>query len=160
MARLLLLLVLATPVLAKDCIPFDQAPDHIGKTACVIGKVLKVGQSYSGSFFLDFCEDYKKCPFTVVVFRSSLKKVGDVRALEGKEIEITGKIKEWKGRAEIVLKDAGQLEGESGKLPPVPATYDADRHGNFSAGKFSAARSSHPTHKRTTKPSDAEIDEE
>jgi DNA/RNA endonuclease YhcR with UshA esterase domain len=106
MARFLLfaLFLLSSNAFAKDCILFDQAPDNIGKTTCVTGKVLKVGETESGSFFLDFCENYRKCPFTVVLFRSSLKNVGDVRLLEGKEIEVSGRIKEWRGRAEIVLK--------------------------------------------------------
>ena len=122
MLRLLLALALTTSALAKDCIPFDQAPDHIGKTVCVTGKVLKVGQSQSGSMFLDFCDDYRQCPFVVFVYRSSLKNIGDVRVLEGQTIEITGKVKEWNDRAEIILKNRLQLEGMAEKLPQVPST--------------------------------------
>jgi hypothetical protein len=159
MIRIFIVLMLAIPSFAKECIRFDQAPDNIGKTTCVTGKVLKVAQSESGSMFLDFCENYKKCPFVVVVFRSNLKHVGDVRLLEAKEVEITGKIKEWRGKAEIVLKDAGQLDGLAEKLPPIPATYDADRHGSFSAGKYSSPRSKHARARRPSQPAD-EIDEE
>jgi hypothetical protein len=153
------MLLAATSAFGKDCIPFEQASDYIGKTKCVSGKVLKVGQSSAGSMFLDFCEDYRKCSFVVIVFRSNLKNVGDVRSLEGKEIEITGKIKEWNDRAEIILKDAGQLDGMAEKLPPAPKTYDADRHGSYSAGKYSGPRSKHPVHKRSTQPAD-DIDAE
>lgn len=159
MLRFLLVFLLLSPAVAKDCIPFDQAPDHIGKTLCVTGKVLKVGHSQSGSMFLDFCDDYMKCPFVVIVFRSNLKNVGDVRVLEGETIEVTGKIKEWNDRAEIILKNRLQLEGMAEKLPPVPSTYDADKHGNYSAGKYSSAKSKHPTHKRNRQAAD-EIDEE
>lgn len=152
------LLILSAAALADDCIPFDKAPEFIGKTKCVRAKVLKVAVTRSGSHFLDFCEDYKKCPFTVVVFRRNLPDVGDVRALEGKEIEIHGKIKKYNGRAEIILKDEGQLRGELARLPPIPRTYDADRRGSFSAGTFSSGTSKHPTHRRTSKPSGGEID--
>jgi hypothetical protein len=154
MTRWFVLLLLAFPALAKDCIPFEEAQDHVGKTICVRGKVLKVGQSSRGSMFLDFCDDYRKCPFVVIVFQSNLKNVGDVRVLEGKEIEITGKIKEWNDRAEIILKHSGQLDGMAEKLPPVPKTYDADKHGSYSAGKYTGPRSKHPTHKRNTQPAD------
>jgi hypothetical protein len=58
------------------------------------------------------------------------------------------------------LKKASQLEGDAGKLPPTPQKYDVDQHGSFSAGKFSGPRSTHPTHKRTSRPSDGEIDAE
>jgi len=159
MLRLIFVLLVAVPTLAKDCIPFEQAPEFVGKTVCVTGRVMKVGQSSRGSMFLDFCDDYRKCPFVVIVFQSNLKNVGDVRALEGKDIEITGKIKEWDDRAEIILKNSGQLEGMTEKLPPIPKTYDADKHGNYSAGKFSRPLSKHPAHKRSPQPAD-DIDAE
>jgi hypothetical protein len=115
------------------CIPMAEAENRIGDQVCVTGKVLKVAQSKSGTHFLNFCENYRKCPFTVVVFPSNLKDVGDVRALEGKEIEIFGKIQRWYGHAEIVLRDARQLKGEAAKLPPLPKEYDVERKGRFSS---------------------------
>jgi hypothetical protein len=159
MGRFLLLLFFVFPAFAKDCITVDQAPEYIGKTKCVVGKVMKVGMSSAGSMFLDFCEDYRKCPFVVIVFQSNLKNVGDVRVLEGQDIEITGKIREWRDRAEIILKHSGQLEGMAEKLPPIPKTYDADKRGNYSAGKYSGPRSTHPTHRRSKQPAD-DIDAE
>jgi hypothetical protein len=68
-----------------------------------------------------------------VVFDRDLRNVGDVRQLEGKQIEIHGNIVKYEGRSEIVLRDASQLKGGSPKLPPVPKTYDPERRGNFSA---------------------------
>jgi hypothetical protein len=129
------ILLPATVSFAK-CIPFTEAPKHLGETTCVAGKVLNIGESRAGSLFLNFCDDYKACPFTVVVFPSALKNVGDVRQLEGKEIEIHGKIQEWRGRTEIVLRDARQLKGEAAKIPPLPKDYDVQKRGNYSAGQF------------------------
>lgn len=126
---------------AAGCIPVEEAPHKIGAVTCVRGKVIKVGESRGGSLFLNFCEDYRKCPFTVVVFPSRLRDVGDVRQLEGKEIEIHGRIQEWRGRAEIILRDARQLKGENAKLPPIPKTYDVERKGQFSAGEFKKKKS-------------------
>ena len=79
----------------------------------VTGKVLRVKQGNRGVHFFDFCEDYRMCPFTVVVFPSNLKHVGDVRQLEGKDIQIHGPIKEYDGRAEIILERTSQLDGEA-----------------------------------------------
>ena len=118
------------------CIPYTDAANRVGESVCVIGKVLKVTEGKKGAWFLDFCEDYKGCPFTVVIFGGDLRNVGDVRSLAGKEIELFGKIKLYGGRAEIILKDARQLHGESAKLPPLPKDYDASRHGSFSAGRY------------------------
>ncbi len=110
----------------------EEAETRIGDQTCVSGKVLKVAQSQGGTFFLNFCENYRDCPFTVVVFPSHLKDVGDVRALEGKTIEVFGKITRWRGHAEMVLRDARQLKGEAAKIPPLPKEYDVERKGKFS----------------------------
>jgi|tagenome__1003787_1003787.scaffolds.fasta_scaffold20539655_2 hypothetical protein len=161
MSQFLILILLLTPAAITQCLSIQEAPKNIGKKTCVTGKVLKVQQSQNGAFFLDFCEDYTQCPFTVVVLPLDLQDVGDVRLLQGKEIQIHGKIKDWKGRAEIVLKDVGQLHGaDSTKLPPIPKTYDADRRGNFSSGTFKGNRSTRRTHKRPTQPSPDELDVE
>ena len=120
-----------------DCIPFAEAARHVGATRCVTGKVLKVKQSSRGLMFLDFCDDYRLCTFTVVVFPSDLKHVGDVRQLVGKDIEIHGPIKLYDNRAEIVLHDYKQLSGAAAQIPPLPKGYDVERKGRYSAGKFS-----------------------
>jgi rRNA processing protein Gar1 len=136
-AALYLMLVASTmPALAGDCIPIDQARQHIGKDKCVIGRVVKVTRIASGTHFLNFCQDYRVCPFQVVVFRRDLKHVGDVRQLEGRTIEIHGDIKDYDGRPEIILKEARQLRGEAAHIPPLPKNYDVEKKGQFSAGRF------------------------
>jgi hypothetical protein len=141
---LLVSIALWSSAAAAKCIPFAEADNRIGAHACVTGKVLKVAESKSGTFFLNFCEKYRDCPFTVVVFPSSLKDVGDVRTLEGKTIEIFGKITAWRGHAEIVLKDARQLRGEAARIPPVPKEYDAERKGKFSPKAPSSSKDKAP----------------
>lgn len=128
---------------AGDCLSVDEAPKKVGEIACVKGTVVKVGESRTGNFYLDFCKDYKACPFTVFIPGKSLRDIGDVRQLEGKTIEVHGKIQQYNGRAEIILKDIGQLKGEASNIPPVPKDFDASRKGNFSAGKFSESKASH-----------------
>src|SRR5512143_2746025 len=81
----------SAPAVAQ-CIPFSEALQHVGETRCVKGKVLHVEQGKAGTTYLDFCLDYKQCTFTVVIFASNLRDVGDVRQLEGQEIEIHGPI--------------------------------------------------------------------
>ena len=122
------------------CKPMTEARKYVGDSVCVTGKVVKVARSpRSGTHFLNFCDDYKNCPFTVVVFAKDLQRVGDIRQLEGKSIEIYGKVKDYKGQAEIILSDVRQLRGESGKLPKLPADYDVTNRGRYSAGKFKDA---------------------
>jgi hypothetical protein len=128
---------LLTNIACAACLPISEAPKKIGQTVCITGKVIKVGVGKSGTHFLNFCEDYTQCPFAVVVFPRDLHHVGDVRQLEGKTIEVHGKVQKYGGQAEIILRESRQLRGEAAKLPPVPKTYDAERRGGFSAGKFS-----------------------
>jgi len=115
----------------------------------VLGKVLQVQEGSRGTHFFDFCEDYRTCPFTVVVFSGDLRHVGDVRQLAGREIEIRGHITDYDGRAEIVLERPSQLLGDAARIPPVPKEYDVERKGKFSAGKFShPSTSKKPSKKR------------
>jgi hypothetical protein len=132
---------LLTSLAFGECLSIEQTKDKTGSRACVSGKVLKVVAG-RGAHFLDFCEDYSKCPFTVVVFDRDLRDVGDVRQLEGKPIEIHGTIVQYEGKSEIVLRDSAQLKGSSPKLPAVPKSYDAERRGNFSASAKSASTTS------------------
>src|SRR5947207_3480997 len=111
------LLLLATLLISGDCsaaecIPLDQAGKHIGETQCVRAKVIRVEEGSGGVHYLDFCEDYRLCSFSVVVFSYDLKKVGDVRQLSGKTIEVRGEVKEYDGRAEIILENPKQMSGE------------------------------------------------
>ena len=136
MKTLVIIVVLFSVAAFADCIPFAEAPDHLGETRCVKGKVVNIGESRGGTLYLNFCDDYKKCAFAVVVFPSALKDVGDVRQLKDKDIEIHGKITQWRGRTEMVLRELRQLKGEAAKIPPIPKDYDVQKKGRFSAGEF------------------------
>jgi hypothetical protein len=63
--------------------------------------------------------------------------VGDVRQLQGKVIEIHGPVKEYDGRAEIILQEYRQLGGAGVRIPPLPKSYDVERKDRYSAGSFS-----------------------
>lgn len=137
-AALLLVMVVFFPALClPECIPFQDAKQHIGATRCVTGKVVRVEEGDHGVTYLDFCEDYRACPFTAVVFRGDLKNIGDVRQLAGKTVEIHGDVKEYDGRAEIIVSRPKQLAGETALIPPLPKTYDVERKGHYRAGRLS-----------------------
>jgi hypothetical protein len=136
----------------STCIPFAEARRHTGDSRCVIGKVLRVQKGNGGVHFLDFCEDYRVCPFTVVVFPGDLKKIGDLRQLQGRQIEIEGPVKEYDGRAEIILKRLSQLHGDAAKIPPLPKDYDVERRGSYRAGTFRRAKPSKTSKPKTQSP--------
>jgi DNA/RNA endonuclease YhcR with UshA esterase domain len=135
--RVLALLLLAANGFGA-CLPITEAPRKLGSTLCLTGKVLSVERSPSGSaWFLNFCQDYTKCPFSAVVFTKDLRDVGDVRMLAGRTIEVHGKVLQYKGVPEIIIRDARQLKGESARLPPIPKDFDVQKKGRFRAGQGS-----------------------
>ena len=148
LASLLALLAGTGPLWAADCISFTEAGKHVGNTKCVRGRVVRVEQGNRGVHFIDFCEDFRNCPFTVVVFAGNLKHVGDVRQLVGREIEIQGPIKDYDGRAEIILERVSQLHGDAAHIAPLPKDYDVERKGRFSAGTMSHPKGAKSPHKK------------
>ncbi|MBI3474128.1 MAG: hypothetical protein HY010_00210 [Acidobacteria bacterium] len=135
-----------------DCVPFSDAHRHIGKTQCVSGKIYNIKEGSKGVTFLDFCENFETCPFTVVIFADDLKHVGDVRQLKGRTIEINGTVQDYDGRAEIILRHPRQLGKDAALVPPLPKDYDVERRGKYSPGKFRAPKQkpANPRAKRGT----------
>ena len=121
---------------SQNCLAVADAQKHIGKTNCVTGTVVRVEEGDKGVTFLDFCIDYRSCPFTVVVFRADLQSVGDVRQLQGRTISIKGRIEEYDERAEIVLRHPQQLGDSAGKLTRLPRDYDVEHRGHYSVGSY------------------------
>lgn len=91
------------------CVDIKQAAAQAGEEACIAGRVLRVYTSKSGNTFLDFCEDYRNCPFTSIVFASDRSNFGDLTALQGRNVELRGKIQLYHDQPEIVLKQASQI---------------------------------------------------
>ena len=136
-------LLFTPPLRASDCLPIREASQHVGETKCITGKVLHVKVGPKGVHFIRFCEEQAACPFSVVVFASDLKDVGDVRRLAGRTIEIRGALKAYDRRPEIILSRISQIEGGVAMIPPLPKNYDVENRGHFSAGR------SRPTKKPT-----------
>jgi hypothetical protein len=144
------LLMLLFPALcaASDCISITEARQHLGEDQCVTGKVLRIKHGGRGVTLFDFCQDSMVCPFTVVVFAHDLKRIGDVNQLQNQVIQIHGPLKEYDGRAEIILQQLRQLGGEGLRIPPLPKNYDVEKKGHASAGTFSLPRAPYATHKK------------
>ncbi len=146
--RAFVVLIVLTLSARAECIRINEAQNHVGETRCVTGVVYRVEAGSRGVHYLDFCEDYRVCPFTVVVFPSDLKNVGDIRQLKGKTVEIHGPVKQYDGRAEIILEEARQLRGEAARIPAMPKNYDVENRGHASAGTFSRPKAKKTYKKR------------
>lgn len=147
-SSMLLAATLLSSFACADCLPVAEARKHVGEVKCVTGVVIRVKQGAQGVHFLDFCDDFRLCPFTVVIFPRDLKSVGDVRQLQGRMVEIHGQVKEYDGRAEIVLEEYRQLGGAGVGIPPLPKNYDVEKKGRYSAGTFSHPKPARKTTKK------------
>jgi len=94
---------------SAPCTDFSNAGVLVGQTGCVAGRVLRAYSSRSGNTFLDFCTDYRACPFTSVVFAADAAKFGNLQILQGKRVELRGDIMNYQGRAEIILHNPQQV---------------------------------------------------
>ncbi|MCK5708609.1 MAG: hypothetical protein KAI43_13255 [Candidatus Aureabacteria bacterium] len=104
------LLLITTFAHAEDKISWKDANNYIGQNKTVTGKI--VGSFNSGkACFLNFHSDYKK-HFTAVIFKSAFNKFSDNPEdyYYGKEVEVTGMIKEYQGKSEIILNSPNQIK--------------------------------------------------
>lgn len=116
--RALLLALLFTPATAAafaqtKIIPAAEAKYHIGETLMVEGMMSEVHHAASGNeIFLDMGGHYPNQQFTAVIFKDDSGKFPNADSLEGKTVDITGMIKLYKGRPEIILNDPGQIKAK------------------------------------------------
>ena len=75
----MLSILLLTAAAAAKCLPMGEALKHVGDTTCVAGKVRTVSASPNGNWFLNFCDDYRQCPFTAVAFAHVAQVAGEDR---------------------------------------------------------------------------------
>lgn len=95
--------------ISAGIIDYTDAPAHVGETASIRGKLIDTYTSKTGTVFLNFCADYRTCPFTGVIFSSDAKKFASLEDYVGSTIMLTGKIKSYEGKAEIILENPNQL---------------------------------------------------
>ncbi len=87
----------------------NEAKSHIGEYASVSGTLVSTYKSSKGTLFLDFCKNYKTCPFSGVAFADDASAFEDIEKLVGKTITLTGTITSYEGRAEIKLHKRSQI---------------------------------------------------
>ncbi len=86
------------------------ADEHIGELAIVEGVVVRTYQS-DKVLFINFHEDYRNT-FSVAIFATDLHLFPENAReyYKGKQVRVSGIIKEYKGAPEMIVKDPGQIE--------------------------------------------------
>ena len=102
----------ALPTSAATLAPGDAA-SHVGESATVCGVVASAkfaANSRSQPTFLDFDRPYPNPVFTAVIFGSDRSKFGTPeKSLQGTRVCVTGQIRDYRGKPEIILSDPSQL---------------------------------------------------
>ncbi len=86
-----------------------DAAAHVGQVVTVEGQVANVYVSSKGNCFLEFERAYPNEVFSGVVFSSSAAQFGDLTSYQGKRVQITGRIRLYTGKPEIILESPDQL---------------------------------------------------
>ena len=94
----------------SNSINYTDAPHHIGKQVVISGKVNNIFVSKTNTTFINFCQDYRSCPFSAVIFADDRSQFGDLQKLIGETVQISGVVNEYKGNPQIVLKNPSQLK--------------------------------------------------
>ncbi len=106
----LLLGLTAAPALAET-IPAAEAKNHIDQNATVEGVVSEVHHARTGKVILiDIGGRYPNNTFTAVILQDDFNKFPAVDSFAGKAVDVTGQIKDYRGRPEIILNDPAQLK--------------------------------------------------
>lgn len=91
-------------------ISWEDADNHYGEYCCVKGKIISTYNS-GKACFLNFHKNWKRY-FTAVIFASDYRKfpANPENYYQSKTVRVTGIIKKYQGKPEIIVKNPGQIE--------------------------------------------------
>jgi hypothetical protein len=98
------------PAGTVQVISWQDAAKHYGEYATVEGTIV-VTHNSGKACFLNFHPDYKRY-FTAVIFASAFSRfpANPENYYYGKRVRVSGNIKEYEGKPEIILNDPSQIE--------------------------------------------------
>src|SRR6266496_2569632 len=103
-------LLLGTRADTPTVIPPETARNYVGREVVVDGTVVQVSVSRrSETTFLNFGAPYPNHTFTAVIFKGNRSLFPKVREWEGKRLRISGKVRLYRGKPEIILDRAEQV---------------------------------------------------
>ena len=86
-----------------------EAEKHYQETVVVTGKVAQVSIRPK-LVYINLDKKFPESPMTCVIFARATNEFGNLKALEGKDVEIKGKIEEYRDKAQIILNSSNQLK--------------------------------------------------
>jgi len=88
-----------------------SAHRHVGSVATVQGTLFGVYQSRKGNVFLNLDGSYPNQKFSAVIFNdyTYLFDINRLRSKVGSQILIRGRIKTYRGKPEIIIREKNQI---------------------------------------------------
>ncbi|HTB84053.1 MAG TPA: hypothetical protein VK742_10400 [Candidatus Sulfotelmatobacter sp.] len=100
--------VVETNDVAPAKIGTSEADKHYDQLMTVTGTVAQVNVRPT-IVFLNLDKPHPDSPFTCVIFPAATNQFSDLKSLEGKSVEVTGKVKKFHDAPEMVLDHSNQL---------------------------------------------------
>jgi len=101
---------------AHRCYSPTQAPHHLHHKTCIDAHVYREINLDDGTRILDLCgPQAAHCEFALVSLDRDRKRVGNLQQYVGEDIEVVGRVQPIRGRAEILLRKASQLNTRNGR---------------------------------------------
>jgi exonuclease VII large subunit len=85
-----------------------EAEKHYDETVIITGKVAQVSIRPK-LVYVNLDKKYPEAPMSCVVFARATNQFGDLKKLEGKQVEVKGKIEEYQSKPQIILNSSNQL---------------------------------------------------
>ncbi len=98
----------AAPALAAD-IPAVEAATHVGETGTVVGVLSGVHKDSKNNIYLDMGGAYPDNAFSGILYPHGAN-APDFSTLVGKTLAVTGRIKMYHGKPEIVIDSSDQMK--------------------------------------------------
>ena len=86
-----------------------EADKHFQETCIVTGKVAQVSIREK-LVYLNLDKKFPDSPLTCVIFARATNQFGDLKGLEGKQVEVKGRIEDYREKLQIVLNNSNQLK--------------------------------------------------
>ena len=87
-----------------------NAREHLNQRVTLKGRVLSVVRTKKGNVFLNYGKDVHKQNCVVIIYPNEAGKFPKIEEVQGKEIEVTGMIRDHEGMPQIQLVDPSQIK--------------------------------------------------
>jgi len=101
----------ASALVPSPAIAAADAKTHVGQTVTVEAAVSEIHRTRSGrQILINLNGRYPNNALTAVIFQNDFAKFANVESFNGKAVQVTGAIKLYRGKPEIVLSDPSQIK--------------------------------------------------